>query len=488
MIRSEMDRRPVLLVNTNVSRPPVSPVGLEYVSHALIDAGVPVEVVDLAFEDSWRGALRRALQSGQPLMVGVSVRNTDDCSFKSKKSFLPWIASVVTEVNNITDAPVFLGGVGFSAMPEVGLKAVPATAGIAGDGEEVVIELVGRLEKNEEWMDLPGIVYRRGSGIVSNYTRPADLNAWPLPRRRVFDNQRYQKLGAMVGIETKRGCSQKCIYCADPLAKGRRVRLRPPATVVEEIRDLLDQEVCWMHICDSEFNLPAEHAKEVCRSIVEAGLGDRVRWYTYCSPVPFDTELARLMKSAGCAGINFGVDSLCDEQLARLCRTHSLREVLSTIAVLRSEGINYIFDLLVGGPGETPQTLRTTIERVREYDIPLAGIAAGVRVYPGTALAMAIAEGATKGKLFEDESHTHREPVFYLSPELGDDLFSLIDELVAGDRRFLHLSAPSDEASYNYADDEMLARLIEQGARGAYWDILRRNRQIDHPGGFGNIG
>ena len=32
-----------LLVNTNVLKPPVSPVGLEYVGQSLVDAGIPVE-------------------------------------------------------------------------------------------------------------------------------------------------------------------------------------------------------------------------------------------------------------------------------------------------------------------------------------------------------------------------------------------------------------------------------------------------------------
>ncbi|GAI21615.1 unnamed protein product, partial [marine sediment metagenome] len=43
-----------------------------------------------------------------------------------------------------------------------------------------------------------------------------------------------------------------------------------------------------------------------------------------------------------------------------------------------------MFDLLIGGPGESEETARATIERVKELSIPLAGIAAGMRVYPGT--------------------------------------------------------------------------------------------------------
>jgi len=279
----------------------------------------------------------------------------------------------------------------------------------------------------------------------------------------------------MVGVETKRGCAQQCIFCADPVARGSRVRLRPPLTVVAEFQDLLAQGVSWFHLCDSEFNLPIRHAKEVCQAVIHAGLGDRLRWYCYCSPVPFDHELARLMKRAGCAGINFGVDSLCDEQLSRLGRSHSTSDIRQLVHFLSEEGLNYMVDLLIGGPGEKEETVKTTIEQVRELDIPLAGIAAGVRVYPGTPLGKAIADGSIKGGLHPESGHAFYEPSFYLSPYIGNDASALIKELVAGDPRFLVLLSPEEAGSYNYADAEALCRMIKEGARGAYWDIIRRS-------------
>lgn len=51
--------RPILLINTNVTRPLVSPVGLEYVGEALIEAGLPVRLLDLSFESDWRALLCR---------------------------------------------------------------------------------------------------------------------------------------------------------------------------------------------------------------------------------------------------------------------------------------------------------------------------------------------------------------------------------------------------------------------------------------------
>ncbi|MFC1904190.1 B12-binding domain-containing radical SAM protein [Chloroflexota bacterium] len=465
-----------LLINTNVTRPPVSPVGLEYVGETLVRAKVPVQVLDLAFENDWKAALARALKDSAPLIVALSVRNTDDCCFATRKSFLPWISQVVTEVKRLSQAFVLLGGVGFSIMPEATLRFTQADAGIAGDGEEAVLALTKCLVNSEDIYHLPNLVYLHRGNMVRNPMVNVDLQQLPVPRRQLFNNRKYEQLGAMVGIETKRGCLQQCIFCADPVAKGRSIRLRPPAKVVQEFQALVTQGVSWFHLGDSEFNLPIGHAKEVCRAVIQAGLGDRIRWYTYCSPAPFDYELASLMKRAGCAGINFGVDSLCDEPLKRLGRTHSVEDVQQLVSLLNREELNYMFDLLIGAPGETEGTVRVTVEKARELDVPLVGISVGVRVYPETPLGQAIANGSISGGLHPEGGQASHEPLFYLSPSLDSDISGLINELVAGDTRFLVLSSPAEEGSYNYAGDEVLGQLIKDGARGAYWDILNRNR------------
>ena len=471
-----MDGRPVLLINTNVVQPPVSPVGLEYVGEALVEAKVPVRVLDLTFEPDWKAALVRELKDNEPLLVGLAVRNTDDCCYATRQSFLPWVNEVVAEVRRLTSAFVLLGGVGFSVMPEAVLRFTGADAGIAGDGEEVAVALTRCLMSGDTISHLPSIIYRYKGAVVRNPRANTDLKQLPVPRRRLIDNKRYEQLGAMVGIETKRGCPNKCIFCADPVAKGSMSRLRSPSTVVQEFQDLLAQGISWFHLGDSEFNLPLGHAKSVCQAVIEAGLGDKLRWYTYCAPTPFDQELASLMKLAGCAGINFGVDSLCNEQLLRLGQSHSVADVHQLVQILKQEGFNFMFDLMVGGPGETEETVKATVQKVKELDITLAGISAGVRVYQGTSLGKDIVNGAISDGLYPRTGHTPGEPLFYLSPSLGRDASPLISELVAGDPRFLVLATPAEEGSYNYAGDDMLSDLIRKGARGAYWDILRQSR------------
>ena len=151
-----------------------------------------------------------------------------------------------------------------------------------------------------------------------------------------------------------------------------------------------------------------------------------------------------------------------------------MKNVKKLVNILKDAGMNYMFDLLIGGPGETERTVRKTIEEVKRLGIPLSGIAAGVRVYPGTALSNIITDFAYPTGLSPQEELDN--PLFYLSPDLGNDASSLIGSLVAGDSRFLFLTSPDDKQSYNYAGDEILCQLIEKGARGAYWDIIRQSQ------------
>ena len=113
-----------LLINTNVSKPPVSPVGTEYVGETLVEAGVSVRLLDFSFVADWKAALARELEE-EPVLVGLTVRNMDDCSFATRKSFLPWIVEIVTELRQLTKAFILLGGVGYSIMPEAILSPWP---------------------------------------------------------------------------------------------------------------------------------------------------------------------------------------------------------------------------------------------------------------------------------------------------------------------------------------------------------------------------
>ncbi|MEK7407967.1 MAG: B12-binding domain-containing radical SAM protein [Acidobacteriota bacterium] len=456
----------VALVNTNRMRPPIAPIGLDYVAEALNAAGHHVELLDLCWEEDARAAIARVLDGADFGLVGVTLRNTDDCAFTSRQSFLGEFAAVVETIRGHTDAPTVLGGVGFSVMPERVLALTNADAGIWGEGEFVLPELATRLERKQEWRDLPNLVLGRDGSWQRNPAATWSLDRLPPMSRTWVDNRRYFREGGQAGFETKRGCPARCIYCADPVAKGEQTRTRPPAEVTDELERLLEQGIDHLHTCDSEFNLPAWHALAVCREIGARGLGAKLRWYAYCSPAPFTRELARAMRDAGCVGINFGVDNGDDEMLTRLRRGFTSADILNAARWSKEAGMAVMLDLLLGSPGETRESLARTVEMVKRSEADRAGVSLGVRVYPGTELARRV---TAPGGLVEDA-----EPLFYLAPEIAPFAFELLDTLIGDDRRFFFFDPSRPERNYNYNANQRLVDAIRAGHRGAYWDILRR--------------
>jgi hypothetical protein len=468
----------VTLVNANEMRPPIGPIGLDYLAAALETAGCKAQLLDLTWAEDAEAAIAAHFQERNPTFIGFTLRNTDDCYLASAYSCLPHAQRTVALLRKYTPAPIVLGGCGFSIFAEPLLTELGADYGIVGDGEEAVAQLALSLSKGESPHSLPGLLWHDGSSVRANPSAPLDLDSLDLSPRDFIDNARYWREGGQGGFEAKRGCDRACIYCADPIAKGGHIRLRNPNDVAREAANLAAQGVIHLHTCDAEFSLPHSHAVAVCDAFIEQGLDKKVQWWAYCAPEGFDADLAAKMKRAGCAGIDFGADHGCDEQLARLGRDHRVEDLERVARLCHDLGIVFMFDLLLGAPGESPSTLRRTIELMKRLNPSRVGISAGVRVYPRTPLAAQVIRGPLSeqpgllGALADNEGLT--KPVFYVSPEVGPEISDSIADLVAADERFFCPDPTSPSADYNYRENPLLVQAIRDGHRGAYWDILRR--------------
>ncbi len=467
----------VLLINPNQMKPPVAPLALDYLASALGESGFEVDLLDLCFSEDFAREIDRYFASNSVSAIAITLRNTDDTCFATQDFFVPRLEEMIDYLRAHTSAPLILGGSGFSIMPEAILQYCGLDLGIWGDGEYSLPLLLRKIVAGEDYHGLPGLVYRVAKGFHRNPPKYLDLKNMPTPERNAVDNRRYFLEGGMGSIEAKRGCPKRCIYCADPLAKGGRVRCRSPRSVVDEIEALLKMGIDHFHFCDSEFNFPPAHAQEICLEIVSRGLGSKVRWYAYCSPAPFSEELAVLFEKAGCAGIDFGVDSANDQMLRTLGRDFTVEDLARTAQLCHRQGIVFMYDLLLGGPGETSDSLRETIETMKRLSPSSVGASLGVRIFPETALAAMVRkqgpmeqnpnlQGARDEKFFV--------PVFYLSSVLGEDAPGYLASLIAGDERFLSNFPDAGNRNYNYNENITLMQAIRDGYRGAFWDILRR--------------
>ncbi len=471
--------RDVLLVNTNQLRPAVGPLGLDYIADSLRERGLRSHLVDLCLASRPQQALASALKQREYLLVGLTLRNTDDCYLASGRDFMPAFSKVAQLVKEHSEAPLVIGGSGYSVFPRSALRASGADYGIAGDGEVPLAMLAASVAGEGDTASVPGLVWHDGDEVRCNAPWLGPVSELPTRERALIDNPRYFDEGGQAGVETKRGCDRGCIYCADPLGKGRRVRVRTPQQVADEFEVLLAQGIDHLHLCDSEFNVPADHALAVCHEMTRRDLGRRARWYTYASPAGFTPEHARAMRSAGCVGVNFGADSGDDRMLAALGRDFGAADLCHTAEACRDAGLVFMYDLLLGGPGETKQSVATTIELMKRLSPHRVGVSLGVRIYDGTKLADTVRRGGPttansnlRGAVLDNDGF--EGPVFYLSSALGESAQDYVAGLVGGDQRFFFPTPDAGTEAYNYSDNERLVAAIRDGYRGAYWDILRR--------------
>jgi len=474
------NNKKVLLVNTNLIKPPVTPIGLDYIGSALEKKGFEVELLDLNFSKNIKKDLRGKLAGSSFLALGVTIRNTDDCYFLSQDNFLPKIKEIVVVIKKYSDAPIIIGGGGFSVMPRGIIKYLDANLGIAGDGEFIlpdILEIIGKGGRCSDAVSYLKYTAGRAEGNRIIKFQSDSLEDFPLSGRDLVDNERYFIEGGMGSIETKRGCTGKCIYCADPLIKGSKLRTRPVKTVIEELKNLISKNINYIHFCDSELNIPADHTSVLLNQIIEDGLGEKIRWYSYMSPVNFDESFAKLLKRSGCEGINFGVDSTHSLILKNLGRDHNLEDLENISRLCSKYKIRFMFDLLLGGPGEDRKTIKYTIDSIKKLSPTCVGLSYGIRVYPGTALSNMMKKDASiKDNLYGNTSSGNNflEPVFYISEKIGKDLVGYTNRLVAGDKRFFIGASDEFDRNYNYNENLELQKAIKSGYRGAFWDILQR--------------
>ncbi|MGQ9569619.1 MAG: B12-binding domain-containing radical SAM protein [Thermodesulfovibrionales bacterium] len=441
----------ILLVNPNNVKPLVAPLALEYISSFLLDKGHDILIYDVNIS---KQSLSDVIEKESPNLVGISVRNIDDSCYVTSEFFLDGIKTMVAEVK-AKGIPVILGGVGYSIMPFDTLAYTGADAGIYGEGEKGF----------ENLFSSEGVP----KGII--YASIFNLKEFK-PRRGFISNLFYYQRGGMVGIETTRGCNRRCIYCADPVAKGRKVRFRSIESVVDEFTQLLEKGIAHYHLCDSEFNLSLEYTKSLCEAIINRGLGERIAWYAYGVPDLMDRELARLLRKAGCKGINFGIDHTESRMLSFLCKNYRFSDVKRTVGLCKDEGIKVMADLLLGAPGETFDSVKRVIEDMKILDPFRVGTSYGIRIYPRTPFYEYLKDAGFRF------SSSLLQPIFYLSDEVKDGIDEFIKELIKGDERFYFNARGEVSQNYNYNANKVLEDAISEGHRGAFWDILA-NIKID---------
>ena len=405
----------ILLIsaNTETINMPVLPLGMASIAAMIEQAGHAVLPLNLLERNDPRLSLQKAISEIRPDVIGISVRNIDDQSMDAPRFLLDPVKSLVAACRELSVAPVVLGGAGYSIFPQSALAFTGADYGIQGEGEEAFPLLLEFLKAKRNPVCIPG-VYARDLQKENPPCFSLDLNRFPLPLPNLHLEvpESVKKEELWLPYQTRRGCPMACSYCSTPIIEGKNIRSHDIDRVVDNITRYTEAGINRFFFVDNTFNIPASYAERLCDALIDAAL--EIKWRCIVYPWKIDDSLAGKMVRAGCEEVSFGFESGSARVLEQLNKKYSPEAAREISFTLKYHGIRQMGFLLLGGPGETRETVLETLDFADGLPLDALKITTGIRIYPGTPLA---AEAVNKG--FISPTNNLLEPRFYLEPELS---------------------------------------------------------------------
>jgi radical SAM superfamily enzyme YgiQ (UPF0313 family) len=354
-------------------------------------------------------AIQNRIQEVDPEVIGISVRNIDDQNSDNPRFLLEKVQEVVGECRSGSNAPIVLGGAGYSIFPDAVLGYLDADLGVCGDGEVAFPALLDCLQRGENPARLPGVHVAGHAGHAPIF--PGDLDTLPLPEDELWSPVDPSNPQLWVPVQGRRGCPNACSYCATFRIQGRAIRLRSPRAVAEHVSRVARVGFCQFYFVDNSFNKPEEWALELCRHLRE--MGTRVAWRCILYPQHVSEKLVEAMAETGCVEVALGFESGCIPVLQRMNKRFVPDEVRHISNLLAAHGIRRMGFLLLGGPGETRRSVEESLSFAESLQLEQLRITVGIRMYPGTPLQQCAIE---EGFISPQDDLLH--PKFYLAPGL----------------------------------------------------------------------
>jgi radical SAM superfamily enzyme YgiQ (UPF0313 family) len=366
-------QRPILLINAPYihlygDNIPLAayyfPLGIGYIASYLEKNGLSVNIITESPGVNVFDAIGRELRMNDYLLVGIS-------SMTPGFPAAVRLAKIVREISPKT--PVMLGGSHASAIGESILKDHPEFDFLClGEGEITTLELIEALQTNSNaFENIFGLIWRNDDHqIIRNPNRSfnSNIDDLPFPARHLvpfkeFSLHSHLSFGESNGATmlTSRGCPFKCIFCSAHLTHGRVCRFHSEDYVINEIRMLRDQYgVRYVFFEDDTFTVNRNRLYRLCQRFRTENLG--VFFGCFSRVDVFDEEMVRILSSAGCRLVIFGIESGVPEILKKLHKNININSAEKAINLCNKYNIKSYASFIVGLPFETREHIKQTFQ------------------------------------------------------------------------------------------------------------------------------
>jgi len=354
------------------------PLNLCIVAALAKKAGWQVHLVDAHIEGLDDDGILAEVRKFQPDLIGLSATSP----------FYPNAYRIAQKFKKEFHKPVILGGPHASYYQEKALEDGFDYV-IIGECETMFVDFLIQYEQGNRSPDVPGVMLLNQGQLM--YKGPAaviaNLDQAPMADRSVLKNELYF-LGTPRGrkryttVQMSRGCPFSCVFCASDLY-GKRVRRRSMDNVMMELEDVVNRYGAQhIYFVDDVLTLDREYIYQFCDAVKKSKLKFTFEGGTRANQ--WDEDLAYRLKECGLVRISFGLES-ADEEVRKIIRKGvPLSSYHEANKINNRLGIETTNSAIIGLPGDTRETIQTTIDYLcshREIQHVTLNIA---MPYPGT--------------------------------------------------------------------------------------------------------
>ncbi|OGU16341.1 MAG: hypothetical protein A2076_02870 [Geobacteraceae bacterium GWC2_53_11] len=342
----------------------VPPLSLLTVAAILEQENVTVALIDMEAEQlSYTDTLERIRQFA-PDMLGFTLTTT------SFRPVLEWI----NRFKNGTSIPVLVGGDHVRLFPQETMSHDAIDYCIVGEAELPLPEFVRAWKAGKPLEGIKSLGYKSNGRVIVDRTvqTVADIDSIPFPARHLIKNELYENILAnrknFTAMMSARGCPFNCAFCN---ANHQKYRARTPRNFVDEIEFNLSRHgIHYFDIYDSTFTTDRERVFAICEEIIRRKLD--VSFSVRSRVDVVSREMIRVLKSAGCHAIMYGIESSNQEILRTMNKGILPQQVMETVSFTKQCGIETLGFFMFGFPGETRRTMEDTIRFALELPLDYA--------------------------------------------------------------------------------------------------------------------
>ncbi len=229
-------------------------------------------------------------------------------------------------------------------------------------GEETLWRVVNAIKNCKDYQEIPNLAYYKNDQLVFTARRTEnndfseDLANWDeVPKEYIYP---------IFPVRGSRGCPYRCKFCN--FSPGRTFRLKSTDIVTQEIAALVNTgKVRMIRFTDDNLFLNRKYLEDYCRNIIKVGKG--IKWTSFIRASSITKDNIRLLKDSGCILAQIGMESGDRNILKAMNKKDTPENYLRVIELLNAHSISTQLYFIIGFPGETAQTIESTITLINKF-------------------------------------------------------------------------------------------------------------------------